>query len=298
MNRKFIRLSICLILALTPFGASAQSITETSLSFQQDLISAYTELVRLLQQEIAALIATNQGKQNTVDTAAAPFVAVNSPIIEPSVTIDQTSLSTHDPLPTITGSATGVSTVGIWIGPLSAPVGSGEISVTNGRWTYAQSNKLYVGMYPVTAFALDSPTGNVVKDALVSQSAATGTLAVTNTDGTTVGPAPSATIDPSSLSAESPGPHQATTITLTGRATNVSSLSIMIVNSTYAGSKDYLSVTSTTTPTHFFVGAYGVVNDGVWAATIPFQLYPGMFTVFVYVTASEQLLTQGNLIID
>ncbi len=80
------------------------------------------------------------------------------------------------------------------------------------------------------------------------------------------------------------------TITVSGTASSASSVSLVIVKSTYAGAQDYMSVyknevTETAVPLK--------VSNGVWSATM--DLGAGSYTVLVYDGSSYKLIGSGTV---
>ncbi len=136
----------------------------------------------------------------------------------PSATIDQSSLTTSSSGPTITGSASGVSSVYVAVtaGANQAGTanqsGSGQVPVVNGRWSvtvYPKADIFTAGVYTVSVYT-------AVGGTLLT----TGTLSI-------LGNAlqPTATIDQSSLTSTSNTP------TITGTAQGVSQVELTIVSS-------------------------------------------------------------------
>jgi hypothetical protein len=191
-------------------------------------------------------------------TIGAPGTAVSPTSNTSSATISGTPLSSNDPTPTIFGSATNLSIVEVAITGNGVSF-SQDASVIGGAWSVTSSESLVAGSYTVSVY--------------------NGTNLLTSAPLTIA--LPTATIDPASLTSSSNNP------TLTGTAANTSSVYLNTVSA--AGNNQSLKYSTS------------YVTNGKWSASAvvsPNVLATGTYTVNVYSSDTNRLLTSGQLIVN
>ena len=205
-------------------------------------------------------------------------INANSIANAPTATIDQSSLTTTSGGPTITGTASGVSSVYVAVtagtnqAGTANQTGSGQVSVVNGHWNvtiYPKADVFTAGVYSVSVYTTMG-----------------GTLLTTDTLSI-LGNAlqPTATIDQSSLS----GPYG--NVTLTGTATNIPSSSVLIKIAAPSGPFANTAIATPVTngrwsrpvvlPSPVGCSIYAASNGGCPAYPVQ-QLAPGSYPVTVY----------------
>jgi hypothetical protein len=196
----------------------------------------------------------------------------SQPSNPPTATIDQSSLATNSVTPTITGTATNLSGIFLYITQPSAGFGAqgvvdANVPVVNGTWSYAipSGDDLTSGTYQVNVQNLVTLTG-----------LATGTLTIRASNP------PTATIDQSSLATNSVTP------TITGAARNLSEILL------------YITHLSASLGLQVFVYASVPVVNGTWSYAIPSGdgLTSGTYQVRVQDLNTLSGLATGTLIID
>src|ERR1700690_1233063 len=160
MIKRAVSVGVGMVLLASPLLRSAQTVSASSNNAA--LIAVLTQLVQILEQELQQLLAAQGNTTTTQTTATTQTNTQSNAVIQPSASIDQSSLTTSSGVPTITGSASGVYSVFVTVTAGTNQVGTatqtgiGEGDASNGRWSatiYPKgANAFTAGIYTVTIY--------------------------------------------------------------------------------------------------------------------------------------------------